>query len=233
MRVIRINHVLLLVLAIVWIASRAYAVGTIIVVPPGLSPGETYRLVFTTSGTTNAISNVLANYNTFITNQADAVPALLALGATWMVIGSTDAESAATNIGTSQPGAIYNLLGQEVAASTAALFTATPLLDPIGITQYGTAPSPGPPNVWTGTDPYGGIGAGGLGDMNPASGMYSAYSMGYGEYLVGGGPYYQTLAFPLYGISSVLTVGGSVPEPSTIGLSALGGALLLFARRRR
>ena len=54
--------------------------------------------MFVTSTTTDATSPDIGYYNSFVTNVADAVPELLALNATWTVIGSTSAISAATNI---------------------------------------------------------------------------------------------------------------------------------------
>jgi hypothetical protein len=132
-----VNHLVLLVLAVVGIASRLNA-GTVVVVPPGLSLGDTYRLVFVTSAVTDATSTDISYYNNFVTTAADAVPALAALGATWTAIASTETVSAATNIGVSTSG-IYSLNGLEVAAGTAALFNTviTPLLSPIDIDQNG------------------------------------------------------------------------------------------------
>src|ERR1035437_9485325 len=90
-----------------------------------VNPGDLFRLVFVTSTTTVATSPDISYYNSFVTNVADAVPELLALNATWTVIGSTSAVSAATNIGASNSG-IYRLDGLEVAAGTAALFVPVP-----------------------------------------------------------------------------------------------------------
>jgi hypothetical protein len=189
--------------------------------------------VFVTSTTTDATSPDIGYYNSFVTNVADAVPELLALNATWTVIGSTSAVSAATNIGATNSG-IYRLDGLEVAAGTTALFSYTinpnPLLNPLPINQLGDLyENP----VWTGTywdqtwpGPVGGAFADpfavrlGLSDSTTYSWIYYEF----------GNP---SLQFPLYAISSELTVGGAAPEPTTIGLTALGGAFLLLALRRK
>jgi hypothetical protein len=45
------------------------AQAALVVVPPGLNPGDQYRLVFVTAGTRNATSSDINDYNTFVTNQ--------------------------------------------------------------------------------------------------------------------------------------------------------------------
>ena len=50
--------------------------------------GDQYRFAFVTSTTRNATSTVIADYNTFVQNAANASSLGLS-GATWKVIGST------------------------------------------------------------------------------------------------------------------------------------------------
>ncbi|MGA2269602.1 MAG: PEP-CTERM sorting domain-containing protein [Bryobacteraceae bacterium] len=229
MRLFGVNHLVLLVLAVVGIASRSDA--NIITVPPGLSPGETYRLVFVTADTTTATSTNIADYNDFVTSEANDVAALAALRATWMVIGSTESVSAVTNIGPSSAG-IYTLDGAEVATSTAALFSTitTPLLSPIDITQYGS-PIMYEVFAWTGAK-YDGTHFTdlALGDPTAEIGCIQDTSIGYLDCFPNNPQNWQ---FPQYAISSELTVGGATPEPGTIALTALGGAMLFLARRRK
>src|SRR5580692_1897762 len=71
-----------------------------IVVPPGLSAGEQYRLAFITSTSTSATSSSIAYYNTFVTNAANLDPALESLGTTWTAIASTSTVSACDNTDT-------------------------------------------------------------------------------------------------------------------------------------
>jgi hypothetical protein len=214
--------------AVAGIASRSDA-GTFLF-PSVLNPGDKYRLVFVTSTTTVATSPEISYYNSFVTNVAEAVPELLALGATWTVIGSTSAVSAADNIGATNSG-IYRLDGLEVAAGTAALFATGPptnvsLINPISLDQlvgdtFGQL-------VWTGTL-YDGSPSFPLGGSFPQLGRSSSTDPSWVFALRHSG----ATSSALYAISSELTVGGAAPEPTTIGLTALGGAFLLLALRRK
>ncbi len=69
-------------------------------IPSGLSLGNQYRLVFTTSGTRDATSTNIDDYNTFVTTQANQSSALTALGTTWTAIVSTFSTNALTNTST-------------------------------------------------------------------------------------------------------------------------------------
>lgn len=200
----------------------------IVTVPAGLPAGTTYRLVFVTADTTNAESTNIADYNTYVTNEALATPALAALNATWTAIGSTDSIDAIANVGGfASTALIYRLDGSEVAPSTAALFNDDniPLLSPISIDQndalyYG--------RVWTGTQDngtYALVGQYDLGNPTPCVGSSSPNP----------GPFCYTVdaastLHPLYAISSILTV--TTPEPGSMGLIVLGAGILLFPMKR-
>jgi len=41
----------------------------IVTVPPGLNPGDPYRLVFVTSTTRDALSSAIADYNSFVSKE--------------------------------------------------------------------------------------------------------------------------------------------------------------------
>jgi hypothetical protein len=75
--------------------------GAILTVPPGMNPGETYRLVFVTSTVRDATFTNVEDYNDFVTDTASSVPALASLGATWRAIASTASASAVANVGDS------------------------------------------------------------------------------------------------------------------------------------
>ena len=235
MRLFTISRTLLVLAgAVVGIAFRSEA--GIITVPPGLSPGDTYRLVFVTSGTTTATSTDINDYNTFVSNAANAVTALADLNATWTVIGSTSTTDARDNIG-HPDGYIYSLSGTEVCNSTGCLFSGS-LYAPINTTELGATSSFGDV-VWTGSNsagteftflsyfqPLGSTGRTMYGIIAPAP--------PYSEWLCRGSSDLPENSWPLYAISSQLTVPNSeVPESTTIGLTALGGAILLFAMRRK
>ncbi len=80
--------------------------GTVVTVPTDLNPGDQYRLVFVTNGTGDALSTDIADYNTFVTNQANQSTELQALGVDWFVIGSTSTVSARVNTGTDGSGGV-------------------------------------------------------------------------------------------------------------------------------
>jgi hypothetical protein len=223
-----------LALAVAGLASEAAA--GIITVPPSLGPGDSYRLVFITSTTDSASSSTISDYNSFAATAADSVTALMDLPATWSAIVSTSTESALSNIGGASDVPIFLLDGDEAAAGTASLFSGT-LLNPIDIDENGKA-LPGGSKVWTGSNADGSAATGYLGSSDPEYGIDSDTSS---LWIADGTSVSNSVGHNLYVISSVLTIAGtqqndpggaSIPEPSTIGLAALGGAVLLLARRR-
>jgi hypothetical protein len=121
-------------------------------VPSGLNPGDSYRLVFVTSTTRDASSSNIADYNTFVSGRAAAVPALAALPTTWTAIAATSAvdvrANTATdpvaNAGTSVP--IYQLGGLRVADGYTDLWDDS-IANAISITETGTSVNV---KVWTG-----------------------------------------------------------------------------------
>lgn len=80
--------------------------GTVVTVPTDLNPGDQYRLVFVTNGARNALSTDIADYNDFVTAQANLSTELAALGTTWFAIGSTSTVSARDNTGTDAGGGV-------------------------------------------------------------------------------------------------------------------------------
>jgi hypothetical protein len=74
--------------------------GEVVPVPLDLSPGDQYRLTFTTSQTRDALSSDIQDYNDFVQSLADTSPALAELGAEWRVIGSTAEVDAIANTDT-------------------------------------------------------------------------------------------------------------------------------------
>ena len=126
------------------------------VIPPiGLSAGQQYQLVFVTADGRDATSSNIADYNTFVTNEA-ALNALLP-AATWHDVGSTASVDA--NVNAPSGGLpVYNTAGQLVATAGTGLYTAT-LVNPILYDQFGNA-EPANTAVWTGSGsndrrPYG------------------------------------------------------------------------------
>ena len=207
----------------------------IVTQPLGLQPGDTYQLVFVTSGTTAATSTSIASYNAFVTAQAANNPTLAAFdtlhGVTWTAIGST--ASIAANVNAPSSGAVYTLDGAQVASPLQPLYIGDgtdSLLSLIDIDQFGAFSMTA---TWTG-DGVGGVSfpSHELGSLDPIFG-FSTYGLGdpgtnrawefYAPGSVFG--YTSATALPMYALSSVITVSG-VPEASSVFL--LGGVLIVF-----
>lgn len=224
------KETVVLVIAVLEMASRSTA-GTVVTVPPGLNPGDQYRLVFVTHESTYATSSNIADYNSFVTTSANTVTALQNLSASWLVIGSTATTNVVSNIGSST-APIYDLSGNLVANGTAGLFSGS-LLDAHGIDTFqdGSSAIPGY-YAWSGSNADGTSFTGytlgsarvwwGITGMNDATWISASQSVASSDY------------YHAYAISSVLTVPSSgTPEPTTISVTALGGAIFLLARRRK
>ena len=164
------------------------APGGILSVPPELSPGDKYRLVFVTSAETHSGGTdqagltppgftTVAQFNGFATSCATAVPALASLGTTWSAVISATAPTWAdpsasvnartntatdptANAATSVP--IYQLAGLRVANGYADLWDGT-IQNPINVNELGGGPvaqGGGLFRVWTGANSSGGNGGG-------------------------------------------------------------------------
>ena len=203
--------------------------------PPALAPGTQYRIVFITSTSHDAQSTLIADYNTFVNNAANAGGSILQpLMATWSVIGSTDAVSAITNIGGASSLPMYLLDGTFVASGTTDLFDGS-IAAAINIDELGNTSAGG--DVYTGSNADGTIDSFGhaLGSiMNMHSEIGNVGSLTSGVFL------HQTnrafnLTRPFYGISSTLTVPAAppagVPEPGTITMMVAGAFLMMGAKR--
>ncbi len=55
--------------ALATLVTASAAQAALVVVPPGLNPGDQYRLVFVTDGTRDATSTNINDYNNFVTTQ--------------------------------------------------------------------------------------------------------------------------------------------------------------------
>jgi len=234
---------LAIAMVICWIGfgvgSRAEAGGLALSTPAGLSPGDTFRIVFVTDGTTTATSSSIDTYNNFVSSDAStqAGGGSVTYNGTplaWTAIASTATASANTSIGTT--GApVYLASGTLVAPNDgdiggAGLLTEN-LVNPISQDLRGLTISN---FVWTGTTSTGQADTvNPLGTTHPLAGLSSSTSSWLEDT-----PVANTQLFPLYGISQVLTVtaGVAVPEPSSLVMAGTGiSAVFAYGwfRRRR
>jgi hypothetical protein len=221
---------------IICIVFSRSAVAAVVTVPSDLNPGDQYRLIFTSSETTDATSTDIATYNTFVTNVALNVPQLAALGTTWKAIGSTDSVNARDNTGTNPATTgvpIYQLNDTRFVDNNSALWTDN-IVTPLTISETGETISG---SVWTGSNTDGT--AWNNGGFGPTQGL-GDFSNSFGPILGTTNDFFAgwivfsfdppTSQHFMYGISEVLTV--PVPEPSTLSLLALSAIGLISVRRR-
>ena len=221
--------------AILVLAAGIASASGQVTLPAGVTVGETYRLVFLTASSTNSQSNNIADYNTFVTAQADSDPALAALDTTWTAIASTTSVSATANTSSaptlSLQYPIYNLGGALVASNYTSFWgtsNPTPALDaPIDITQTGA--NDGSVGVWTGSYINGSEDAGYTLGSNTTNGVLGFSSYTDDQFLYTGSDTHNFL-FQMYAISAPIL---AVPEPNGGVIFALGLGIVGLLRLRR
>jgi hypothetical protein len=232
----KLHHIVSAGVALATLGTGA-AQAALVVVPPGLSPGQQYRLVFVTDGTRDATSTNIDDYNNFVTNEVTGSPLATALTAagftpsaiTWKAIGSTSAVSAKSNTGTdgSQPDvAIYLIDGNKVANNNADLWDGS-IIRPIDRTQNDTSDTFS--FIWSGSSSNGeALIPNLLGNPFVAGGFTSQSSNGWIDAQTA---IDRVNVRSMYALSGVLTKPGgggiTVPEPtSVLGFITLGGLML-------
>jgi PEP-CTERM motif len=210
------------------------------VIPPGLKPGDQFRLMFITSSTTQATSSSIAYYDAFVTNAATAAGLTSIDGqtVTWQAVASTPTVDAnnTDRLPTTSKVPIYRLDGVEIASSGANLWAAAGyLLAAPDINEMGNIQSS---YVWTGTN-FNGFGSADyqLGTQQSAPlDSEIGFSADIDNTWTQLGPTYQVNAYSVYAVSSIITVSSPVPEPSTLPLMASGAIFFIVhtsARRCR
>lgn len=201
--------------------------------PSGLSFGDPYRLVFVTNAIRTATSTNIADYNTFVSNAANAVPELSALGTTWKAIGSTATVDAKDNTGTDNNVAvgvpIYNTGGELIATNNADLWDGS-IANGIAYDENGNTLVSGVDNrVWTGTGIAGTRVFGAeLGASFDVTQRGSAIAVGNDWIDTGFSDPSDNFSRHLYAMSGELS---AVPLPPAAAL--LGLPVLMVMRRRR
>ena len=202
-----------------------------ITVPTSLLPGQQYRLAFVTAGTRDATSSSIADYDAFVTAEANTEVALSSIS--WQVLGSTAAVSARDHTGTAPanyPGVPIFLLNDVKLVDDYADLWDGSVDTPLAINQHGADHREH--MVWTGTY-YTGVGLPqALGQFSTITG--STGSIGgqlFGPAWIYGGDRQYGLNLYYYAMSEVLSV--PVPEPRPTALLTLDFAALLLLRRLR
>mgnify|MGYP007059403780 FL=1 len=182
-----------------------------VVLPPGLGGSQSYRLMFVTAGTRDALSGNITDYNTFVNSAANAVPELAALGTEFRVLGSTQTVNARDNLdfGGANDVPIFRLDGNQIANNNADLFDDL-ILNPINVDELGNPV--GDQTVFTGSFTDGtlsGVQSFGAG----ATTLVGSSAATDGDYIFGTIADSDT-AQRFYALSGVLTI----PEPATATL---------------
>ncbi|WP_447969359.1 PEP-CTERM sorting domain-containing protein [Nitrospira sp. M1] len=188
-----------------------------ILLPTGLNPGDSYQLAFQSSGTRNALSTDIADYNAFVQNAANAAGIGVGSplgGIVWSAIASTAAVSALENAVVST--FVYNLVDQRVASGFADMWDGS-LQAPIRYDEFGNSKGS---TVWTGTGIDGMQSSNVLGDPSLSTlgigGLADSLWIDRGSFPSSG---FRTL----YALSEPLTVPQTpVPVPSSILLFGSG-----------
>jgi len=194
-------------------------------VPDGLNVGDTYQLAFVTRDIRDATSPDIADYNTFVRDQAELTGAFTkGWGIEWNAIASTATVNASDNAPATAP--VYLLDSTLISDAARPLYGGT-LWSPFDTDQFRNSASS---LAWTGSDSAGQSSPGiSLGDTDVTFGSPNVVHEGW--LAVGNRPSSTEYAF--YALSEELTV---VPEPSTLAMFSLFGMIggfIAWRKRKR
>jgi hypothetical protein len=242
-RIMKKRHITLFT-AIAAAAAFASTAQAAPIVTPGDGYEGPYRLAFVTNGEYGAKSQVIADYNTFVSDEAALVSELAALGATWNCIGSTGTVSAKVNTGTDSTGdandvPIYTTTGLRVADDNADLWDgsiATPVY--FGDGTVAGVEGGAQEQTWTGTEsdgssrPVGGDGSYlGAGDGGDGTARYITLARGGytdGNWIEGPSDHDGTpdnnRTYTKHFMAMSAVISGTTPaDPEITSITSLGG----------
>ncbi len=217
--------------AICVFASAASQLRASVVPPIGLAPGSQYQLIFVTADPHTAISFDIADYNTFVSEEA-ALSSELPAGATWNAVASTDTVDANVNA-PSGTLPVYNTAGQEVAAAGVGIYLGA-LNNLVGFDQFGGVATEAQDNdVWTGSDSTGtGIPGATLGGAGDAEVGQLALDATWLELMTEVKVAEVAYSRPFYALSSPITVPTPEPASAVLGLFALAALAALGIKKQ-
>ena len=202
-----------------------------------LDEGAMYRVLFVTKATTNAKSDNIIDYNTFVSSAATSGSETSSLGFSWTALASTASVNVQANTGIFKndvgPVTMFNTFGKIVATSGSSLWSGS-LLDNVNRNEDAQYTGDW---VWTGSSWNGDTAVTGIRDRISALGSFAVRQGHSGRDSV---EMFSTQNSRnnelrhIYGVSAIqskLTV--EAPEPGTVILLSLGLAGLSFARYRR
>lgn len=196
--------------------------GSLIPVPPGLNPGDTYQLAFISSTARDGISTQILDYNNFVQGVANAAGIGTSAGVTWYAIASTAAANANANAVVTSP--VYNMNLDLVATGYADLWDGSLLAVGISYDEHGSENQNG---AWTGSQSNGlGFAGRTMGTAFPELGDSSFTDPNW----ISLGALNKTAPLCFYALSSQLTV---VPEPASLSLLLFGAAFVARCTFRR
>ena len=183
-------------------------------IPPGVGPGDKFRLLFVTATTRNATSSNIADYNSFVQAAAAANADIASYSSTFRVVASTPGMDARINTASADANVpVYWMDGLRVAEGHWDFYGSTlygVTWDNRGNGKKSDGSSFGSGRVWTGSVGTGSVREGqGLGSSRPGLGNPASRPLEINTSL------HQIALFPFYGISGVFQVDGT-PGTETV-----------------
>lgn len=220
----------------------------VVTVPAGLSPGDSYRLIFTTRDHIQANAADPAVYNAFAAAQAALEPDLAALAVDWSAVvgvctsgngppgtacnaGVHAHDNTGTNPASGTGVPVYRLDGTMIAADNADLWDGS-IAAPVYFDQFGDeSTSPfvtflGDRGVWVGASTdgtYASFRALGQGSCCKFVGVSSASSS---DWIQLPGNFQWTFSLPVYAMSAVIRIPTTPTAPTAVAASLVGASAI-------